>query len=468
MSKTIERRYYKDILDSINDGILVVDMDMVVVYVNPAYLALSQMSEEHFIGKKLDELLENPLLPGVIESGAPLNGMRYKERGGKETYISMSPLKVDGKIRGGVTIFKETDSIRKQLREYQSRLNQIRNHLQGQHRAEAVFQDIIGSSPLITQTVNMAKKVAVKNIGVLLLGESGVGKDMFAQAIHNASIRSGRPFVCLNCAALPANLVESELFGYESGAFSGAAKDGKIGLFQIADTGTLFLDEIGDLELGLQAKLLRVLETGQFLRIGGVKPVSVNARCIGATHRDLEAMLKEGTFREDLYYRLCVASIEIPPLRDHPEDIEPLAKHFLKTQQLDERERSFAPEVLRFFRSYAWPGNIRELRNTILAMLSFADSDILKTEHLPQRLQRPPQGQSRPPAAAPTAAAASDGLNQKVRDIEARIIRDKLAAYGNSLQAKKRIAEELGFSLATLYNKIKRYGLRQGKENSHK
>jgi transcriptional regulator with PAS, ATPase and Fis domain len=350
--------------------------------------------------------------------------------------------------------------------DYRARLHRLRDNLYAPHQAYMTFDDIIGDSAPIRQAVALARQAAEKNHAVLLQGESGTGKDAFAQAIHNAGFRTGRPFVALNCACLSENLVESELFGYVSGAFTGAAKGGKPGLFEIADGGTLFLDEIGDLKFEMQAKLLRTLETGEFSRVGGTKPINVNVRLICATHQNLEKMVYAGTFREDLYYRLSVLLLEIPALRERPGDIEGLAEHFLKAQN-DSFDRFFHPDTLAFFHSYPWPGNIRELRNTVSAILCFTDSNILRPEHLPPRLQR-----LKSVPAADVIPLSPGGLegpelqqdsplsNHRIRqDLEANLMASKIKIYGHSVQAKKQIAQEMGISLATLYNKMRFYGL---------
>lgn len=255
------------------------------------------------------------------------------------------------------------------------------------------FEQIIGNSPKMKDMLSLAKKVAESEVGsVLLQGESGTGKDLVAKAIHYTSRRSDKPFVAINCAAIPSNLVESELFGYERGAFTDA-KSRKEGLFEQAEGGTLLLDEIGEMELGLQAKLLRVLEEGVFRRVGGLKDIPLDVRVIAASNRDLKSESMEGRFRLDLYYRLSVIQIDIPPLSEREDDVILLAKYYLDT--LGERVRptkkfqGFSPEIIEIFRQYEWAGNVRELRNVVERCLILEDADVITTKYLPQNLLAP-------------------------------------------------------------------------------
>jgi DNA-binding NtrC family response regulator len=256
------------------------------------------------------------------------------------------------------------------------------------------FDQIIGESPAVKRMLSLARKVAESEASsVLLQGESGTGKDLVAKAIHYGSRRADSPFVAINCAAIPSALVESELFGYEKGAFTDA-KARKEGLFEQAEGGTLFLDEIGELELGLQAKLLRVLEEGSFRRVGGLKDIALDVRVVAASNRDLKTEGEAGRFRSDLYYRLSVIQIDIPPLRERGEDTLLLAAHYVKTfgerLRLKKRIRGLSPEVRRIFLSYGWPGNVRELRNVIERALILEDGESVTTEYLPRDLTAGP------------------------------------------------------------------------------
>jgi transcriptional regulator with PAS, ATPase and Fis domain len=265
-----------------------------------------------------------------------------------------------------------------------------RKSLNNGYIATYTFEDIIGHSMAIRQVITKAKSFAQSDFSILILGESGTGKELIAQAIHNASPRRNDPFVAINCAAVPESLLESELFGYEEGAFTGARKGGKKGLFELAHRGTVFLDEIGDLPLYLQVRLLRFLQEKTVMRIGATKVNNVNVRIISATNRDLLQMIREGKFREDLYFRLNVLPIRLPPLRERKEDIIPLINHFLKKLSNDNnnRKKQFfkSPEILMALIEYDWPGNIRELENCIAYILSLG-KEILSLQDLPDHIK---------------------------------------------------------------------------------
>lgn len=269
------------------------------------------------------------------------------------------------------------------------RLQKVPGSVKAPHSSFS-FENIIGESPAIRETISLARKVSASDVSaVLLQGESGTGKDLIAKAIHYCSNRASKPFVAINCAAIPANLLESELFGYEKGAFTDA-KALKEGLFEQADGGTLFLDEIGDLDLGLQAKLLRVLEEGNFRRVGGLRDLPLNARVIAASNRNLKTESKENNFRQDLFYRLSIIQIELPPLRLRGDDVILLAEYFIK--KLDKQwhhspARKLAPEVAEAFRRYRWEGNVRELRNVIERALILEENELITMKYLPEEFQ---------------------------------------------------------------------------------
>lgn len=335
-----------------------------------------------------------------------------------------------------------------------------------QERArEFSFDQVVGRSPLMTETVALARKVAESEASaVLLQGESGTGKDLLAKAIHYASRRSGAPFVAINCAALPANLIESELFGYEKGAFTDA-KSRKEGLFEQAEGGTLFLDEIGEMETSLQAKLLRVLEEGAFRRVGGLKDLSLDVRVIAASNRDLKEGSEAGGFRLDLYYRLAVILIEVPPLRDRGDDVILLAEYFIArfNEQLKRRVQGLSPEAADVFRAYRWPGNIRELRNVIERVMILEDGDLITTAYLPRGLA---SGRVRVAVVSPEQDSdqgkarlfelPTDGVS--LDEVEMSLVRQAMARSGGN---QTRAAEMLGISRDQL-----RYRLKKLEENS--
>lgn len=308
------------------------------------------------------------------------------------------------------------------------------------------LDEFIGRSRALRETVQLIEKVAATDHTVLILGESGVGKELAARAIHRLSARRDRPFVVVDCTSLQEELLQSELFGHEKGAFTGAVSL-KHGLFEVADTGTVFLDEVGELSPSLQAKLLRVLETRSFRRLGGVRDIPVNVRIIAATNRDLERLKAEGRFREDLYYRLHVVPVVIPPLRERREDIEPLVQYFLCGNLVPARGRKqITPEALRLLVNYHWPGNVRELKNVIERAVILADGDTIDVEHLPSNLR------FQPPLFSETTPAEYPSLEDVERMYIARLLKE---FQGNRSQ----VARVLKISERTLYRKIKGYGL---------
>ncbi len=310
------------------------------------------------------------------------------------------------------------------------------------------FDQMIGTSAM-SEIFNIAGRVAKSDATVLILGESGAGKGMLSKAIHRSSPRAEEPFVEINCSAIPEHLLESELFGYESGAFTDA-KNKKLGLFEVAEGGTVFLDEIGDMDLALQAKILKVLEDKEFRRLGALRPTQVDVRIIAATNRDLKERVAAGKFREDLYYRLSVVPITVPPLRKHPGSIEPMANYFLQlfAKQMGSTVKGFEAEALAQLRAYDWPGNVRELRNVIERGLILSDGDAVTASTLNLRA-----GQS---AAAAEAEAEGPEELLPLAEMEKRHIRHVLETLNDN---RKAAADVLKIHRTTLYKKIETYGL---------
>lgn len=317
--------------------------------------------------------------------------------------------------------------------------------LQQQVSRQYSFANIIGRSKAISSAIELAQKVADTDTTVLLLGETGTGKEVFAQAIHNGGARAGKPFVAINCSAFSKDLLESEMFGHKAGAFTGAGKDKK-GLFEEANTGTIFLDEIGEMSMELQAKLLRVLETGEFIKVGESKTSKTNVRIIAATHRDLPGEIVGGHFRQDLYYRLSVFQIKLPPLRLRTPDIEPLAQHFaaLFVAKTNKKPVTLSPDFTEALKRYAWPGNIRELKNVIERSVILAAGTELQPDLLPFEIQQSLTAQG---------ASLSAFSLQSVEKLHIQ----KVLNYTNG--NKTEAAKLLGIGTATLYRKIEEYRL---------
>lgn len=310
---------------------------------------------------------------------------------------------------------------------------------------ESAFDTVLGHSRGLQQVIQLARKVAVTDVPVLLTGEMGTGKEVFAQAIHNGSARAKQPFVAINCSAFSKELLESEIFGHKAGAFTGALKDKK-GLFEEANHGTIFLDEIGEMAYGLQAKLLRVLETGEYIKVGDTKPTKIDVRIVSATNRNLKEEIANSNFREDLYFRLSVFHLHLPPLRERREDIPELAAAFLKffAAKMGKQVKGFAADCQAWMQSYAWPGNVRELRNVIERALIICD-DYITLDDMPLDFR-----------SSTLSGSAADGDDFELAEAEHRHIQRVLQyTKGNKAEA----ARLLKIGLTTLYRKIEEYGI---------
>jgi transcriptional regulator with PAS, ATPase and Fis domain len=341
-------------------------------------------------------------------------------------------------------------------------------------RARLTFASVIGESAALREALRLAHRAAQSNSTILLQGETGTGKEIFAQSIHNQSQRAAGPFVAINCAAIPRELINTELFGYEGGSFTGADRQGRPGKFEQANSGTLFLDEIGDMPLDLQTSLLRAIETHAITRIGGQRVITVDVRIIAATHKDLQMEARKGTFRSDLYYRLNVLSITIPALRQRAEDIPLLVRHFLERQnQAQGRSLTITPEALQALQSFAWPGNVRELENVLERVTYLVPHNVIELADLPLDIKPTSEnttGQS--PAPSSTSSdqqqtvalleyLAEKGLREQSQQAEQEAI---LQAYQEAGGQMIRAAALLGISRTTLWRKMARYGLLESKK----
>ena len=339
------------------------------------------------------------------------------------------------------------------------------------HGATTQFDDIWGAHPCFVQAKGFAKQAAHSTSTVLILGESGTGKELFARAIHSESPRSKQVFLAVNCAAIPESLLESELFGYEEGAFTGAMKGGRIGRFEQAHKGTLFLDEIGDMPLHLQAKLLRVLQENCIQKIGAAKEIPVDVRIIAATNQNLEQMVKEGSFRRDLFYRINVIPIEICPLRERLSDLPLLAQAFLtkNAERLGKNVIAFSEAVMAKLSQYEWPGNVRELENVVEYMVNMCDGNVLETTHLPMRFCQTDGNSENTPLKGSDYGAVSVGSSshtpseylQTIEQMEEEAIRRALNINGKTKFGIEVTCKQLGISRATLYRKMKSYRIEE-------
>ena len=436
------------IIASINDGILVIDSAGIVRMVNPEYTKITGVRPDEIIGRPLLDVRPGAQLVSVLQDGHSRSGV-FRSEGGVEYVVDMAPIVIDGKVVGAVSISKamtEVHTLYQQLKKHKEKVDILEKTIGSMAKARYTFEDIIGKEGGLRTTVTMARKAAETDLPVLITGESGTGKELFAQAIHNKSTRANGPFVPVNCSAIPNELLESELFGYEEGAFTAAKRGGKVGLFELADHGTIFLDEIGDLSYHLQAKLLRVLQEKTVRRVGGTRERTVNLRIIAATNKNLDQLIRKSRFREDLYYRLSVVNLHIPPLRERKEDLLPLIYFFLGNSTVESGKPcySISEEAINVLQSYDWPGNVRELKNAIEYATCMANDWTITVEDLPGTVPRTPKMTKKP----------SSTLKAKIRELELETIRATIEKYGNSTGAKKRAAQELGISLATLYNKM--------------
>lgn len=447
-----ERQWTNSLIEAICDGVLITDTQAVVRYVNEGYRKMTGLSDADIVGKPLLDVRPGSFLPQVIKSGEARLGV-YRREGATEYVVDISPIRYQGEIVGGLSTVKaiaRIQTLSRELEKYAKKNRELTSVVSSIYRARYTFGDIVGTSPEIRRALSFAQKIAHCDEDVLVCGESGTGKEMFAQAIHNESARSAMPFVPVNCPTLSSTLVESELFGYEDGAFTGARKGGKVGMFFVAETGTLMLDEIAELPYDMQAKLLRVLQERKIRRIGEAAEQPVDIRVIAVTNKDLLALAKAGKFREDLYYRLNAMTLEIPPLKQRQGDLPLLAEHFLEEWcKRNGRYLSLHPAAWEKIQSYGWPGNIRELKHVVEFSAYVCEGNAITAIHLPQAAQGTalPAGQEIP--------VPGGRLKQILENTERAVLQAMFKRYGDSVEAKKTIAAELGISLATLYNKAK-------------
>ncbi len=449
LTRSVPEGFYKTILDSISDGIILLDRDGYVLDINAAGATILGIERDRSRFRHVSELVDfRPVILDVLESE-----QGYIER----EFILHSPSRgrlhfiksaivirnEEGEMIGVIDTFRKVDSVHNMIARFTGA------------KAKFSFNDIIGKDPLFIEAVQLSRLAAGSSANVLLEGESGTGKEIFAHAIHKESSRGNGPFIIVNCASLPLSLIESELFGYESGSFTGARKEGFAGKFEQANGGTLFLDEIGEMPLDMQAKLLRVIQDKTFTRIGGSKEITVDLRIIAATNKNLQEQVWKGSFREDLYYRLNVLRIHIPSLRERPADIPLLVRHFLRKYALRDGKPipTVDPEALQLLSSYPWPGNVRELENLVERLIVLNRKPQIGVKDL-----QPYLGATRGGGPNGSAAAIGVPMNglRRLDVIEKEEIRKALSiCSGNVSHASKM----LGISRNTLYRKMKQYSL---------
>ncbi|AEH49790.1 sigma-54 interaction domain-containing protein [Parageobacillus thermoglucosidasius] len=445
-------REIEGLLSFITDPVLVVDAKGHIVHTNSAAEQMLERSQIIMIGKHVTEFVQSASLSQYIKQGKPAANLAVCMMNAKGARLEFScrlhPLLVDAQVEGAILFFTKPALRQEQEKSFR-------------YGTRFSLDDVIGSSPAITALKEQVMKIAKSESTVLIRGESGTGKEVLAQSIHRLSHRNKGPFVAINCAAIPEALLESELFGYEEGAFTGAKKGGKPGRFELAKGGTLFLDEIGDMPLYLQAKLLRVLQERRIERVGGTKSIEVDVRIIAATHKDLESMIANNQFREDLYFRLNVIPLYVPPLRERKEDLYELIQYYMHKfcKRFGKEPKRFSSQALKKIFDYHWPGNIRELENMVEYIVNLEIGDLVTVSSLPAPIREMPEDQHRDMAEETHEPQTVSHLSKslyKVNEVEEQLIIQALQRFGTSTEGKRKAAEALGISLATLYRKLEK------------
>lgn len=447
---------YKQVVDSLLDGVYITDRDTITRYVNPAYCKHMGIKPQEVLGRSVTEIAQEGNLfhktvsADVIKLGRNVTGTGITQNGrGRSvpTYVTGVPIfDGEGKVKNVAVSVFDTDALMYRVTEFRKTVHVEQAVKILDRGSEHEMSVMVGDAPAIREIRRTIARAAPTDVTILITGESGVGKEVIADRIYYASDRQGKPFVKVNCTAIPANLLESELFGYEKGAFTGALNQGKAGLFELANSGTILLDEIGDLPYELQTKLLRVLQQKEIMRLGGTKPISLDVRVIAATNADLKKKMLEGSFREDLYYRLSTIPIFVPPLRERPEDILKLVKHYFFEYCTKHAHTITVPdETLAVFQSYSWPGNVRELQNVIEYMVICCEGNVLQPSVLADYLGMDSQGVNLHPAS----------LKAALDDYEKAIIARALEEYGGVRKA----AQALDVDPSTISRKARKYGL---------
>jgi PAS domain S-box-containing protein len=436
-------KHFHAIMESISEGLVSVDEKGRITEINYTARKMVGIREDEIIGQNIKRLFDTNTrkILNVLKTGKGFSEeemvLETRQRSIRCITTATPILMEKEKVAGAVITIREIKTV-----------HNLVNRMVGAN-ARFGFDDILGESQKIKEAIRLAKLAAANTTTVLLMGESGTGKEMFAQAIHNFSSRRDGSFVFLNCGAIPRELVASELFGYVEGAFTGAKRGGHPGKFELADGGTIFLDEIGDMPLDAQAHLLRVLETKQITRIGGNKVIPVDVRVIAATHKDLEAEVRAGNFRQDLFFRLNVMPIKIPPLRERKEDIPILIAHFKEKlgEHMGKAVSTIDRKFLRAMMHYSWPGNVRELQNVLQQAINLADGDVLTEEHLPDSIRN---------SGTPFLNNMLGDEPLSLEEVEKREIVRTLQIFNGNIT---KTAESLGIGRNTLYRKMKKYGI---------
>lgn len=441
---------------------VIVDKEGFITVMNQTFLDILEMKKEEVIGKYVLEVLPHSELPKVLKTGRIDKADIWPIRG-RDTIVTRMPIFKNGEIIGAIghSLFLDMSAAKiltQKIQDMEKELHLYKNEVSQIYSAKWKFENLIGTSREFLTAKSIARQLSQSLSTILITGESGTGKELFAQAIHNESVRRSSPFVRINCAALPENLLESELFGYEEGAFTGAKKGGKPGKYELAKGGTIFLDEIGDMPLTMQTKLLVVLQEKIIERVGGTNPIPIDVRVIAATNRDLEQMVSKQEFREDLYYRLNVVRLNIPPLRNRLEDLPWLVEDLIAriSNCLNTSPRQVDPEALKILREYTWPGNVRELENLLeraINLANMSDASSITEEHFPSLLE---SSGDRKYSKIEILDNGQTTLPDLIEKIEKQMIIQVLQETGGN---RAQTAKTLGIHSSALYRKLSKYGL---------
>jgi len=444
---------YKDILDSYPEAALIADLDGKIIRVNVAWEHLWREKSDRLTGKYLQDIIRNKNMVAYnlvrIAKEKYNLSFSFTNQTGKRLIITIAPLNRSAINNRVIVYFRDLQK----LLEFNEQLQkqEIKGISQEPLRAPSIKTDLVVRNEQMLQVINLAEKVAKVDSNVLIQGESGVGKDLIAKLIHENSERAGQRFIKVNCSAIPDSLLESELFGYEGGAFTGARLTGKLGLLELANGGSFFLDEIGEFPLNMQAKLLQALQDRELYRVGGTNPVHLDVRIIAATNQDLDEMVSEGTFRKDLYYRLNVVPIHIPPLRERQDEIPLLSSYFLEQFKAKYGlDKEIGSEAMNYLINYAWPGNVRELQNVIERLVVTVEENVIQPSHLPQYIKLPYQ---RANVVVPDLMKLKDA----VAAVELQLLQKAFSRYQNTYK----IAKILGVNQSTVVRKMQKYRIQE-------
>lgn len=433
------------------EGILAVDVNGIVCFVNEFFIQLLQRERNQLIGLHIEQVLPGCRLADTLVRG-------YSEWGdmlnihGKELYTARFPLKENGALVGAMlkTVFPDMivgRSVAEHMMFQGSQATPI-----PPTRNLFTCMSIVGETENMLYVKKLARRASRTSSTLLITGESGTGKEIIAQAIHTRSVRRDAPFISVNCGAIPRELMESELFGYEGGAFTGAKRGGSPGKFELANGGTILLDEIGDMPMDMQVKLLRVLQEKEVWRVGGSTPIKLDVRVMASTNRDLFQMVQDGSFRQDLYYRLNILSIHMPALKEHIEDLPALIDSLLNriNQRIGSKAKGITPESLDIAMGYAWPGNVRELENVLEQAVNWSNDELIDFQRMPNRFWERGKAESAPASKIPVE------IHSEIARTERELLEKSLIEFGGN---RSEAARALGLSRATFYRRLKKYDL---------